>query len=90
MTPQNKQYTTTTLCASIQSAAIKCDTMHVFVDYAPHVSGLFVKVHPLGYSYTIEERRENIFDATVWLESDDAIDQLTDVIDQLQRLGVEV
>lgn len=90
MTPQNKKYATTALCARIQAAAINCDTMHVFVDYAPHVTGLFVKVHPLGYSYSPCERRENIFDATVWLENDDAIDKLTAIIDQLQRMGVVV
>ena len=78
------------LCARIQVAAINCDTTHVFVDYAPHTHALYVKVQPAGYSYTAGEHRVDLLNDYVKLADDGAADKLLAIVDQLQRLGVEV
>lgn len=88
---QNKP-TTTDLCARIQAAAIKCDTYHVFVSYSPHVSALTVHVRESSHDYSAEtdDWPEPLLYKSVSLTGSGAIAGLTDVIDQLQRLGVEV
>ena len=80
------------LCARIQAAAIKCDDYHVFVDYAPHVQALTVRVHPADTVYDGVAEQENLIYETVYLDADwcDPIAELTAIIDQLQRLAVEV
>ena len=80
------------LCARIQAAAIKCDTLHVFVDYSPHVQALSVRVHPVDTVYDGESNEEHLMYEIAYLDAEwsDPIDHLTAIIDQLQRLGVEV
>ena len=80
------------LCARIQAAAIKCEAYHVFVDYAAHVSALSVRVHPADTVYDGVAEQENLIYETVYLDADwcDPIAELTAIIDQLQRLAVEV
>lgn len=91
-TPTIQTDTIRALCARIQAAAIKCDTLHVFADYAPHVQALSVRVHPVGTVYDASVPREYLLDEIVYLSADwnDPVHDLTAIIDQLQRLGVEV
>jgi hypothetical protein len=82
------------LCARIQSAAIKCDTMHVFVNYAAHTKELTVCVRDSRMDYIAPAATwpEPLLYDSVYLDRHwcDAIAELTAIIDQLQRLGVEV
>ena len=82
------------LCARIQAAAIKCEAYHVFVDYAGHTGTLTVRVHDcrMDYSEPVDTWPEPLLYERVYLDADwcDPIAELTAIIDQLQRLGVEV
>lgn len=79
------------LCARLQAAAIKCDDYHVFVSYAPHVASLTVYVERTDTEYTNPERVvDRLIDKCVYLDMDGALEQLTALVDQLQRLGVDV
>lgn len=79
------------LCARIQAAAIKCDDYHVFVSYSPHVTGLSVSVERTDTDYHNSERvLDRLIDEMVYIDSVDSLEKLTDIVDQLQRLGVDV
>lgn len=82
------------LCARIQAAAIKCDDYHVFVNYAAHTKELTVCVRDsrMDYSAPVATWPEPLLYESVYLDGrwNDPITELTAIIDQLQRLGVEV
>lgn len=79
------------LCARLQAAAIKCDDYHVFVSYSPHVTGLSVYVERTDTEYHNPERViDRLIDEMVYIDIADSIEQLTALIDQLQRLGIDV
>ncbi len=82
------------LCDRIQAAAIKCDTMHVFVNYAAHTKELTVCVRDSRMDYIAPAATwpEPLLYESVYLDVrwNDPITELTAIIDQLQRLGVEV
>lgn len=83
--------TPASLCARIQAAAIKCEAYHVFVSYSPHVSWLAVYVERTGTEYTNPERViDRLIDEVVYIDRADSLEHLTALVDQLQRLGVEV
>jgi|TARA_R100000084_G_scaffold108835_2_gene72751 hypothetical protein len=95
MTTTNiKSDTARALCARIQAAAIKCDTYHVFVNYAAHTKELTVCVRDsiMDYSAPVATWPEPLIYESVYLDRHwcDPITELTAIIDQLQRLGVEV
>lgn len=95
MTTTNIQTDTThALCARIQAAAIKCDTMHVFVNYSAHTKELTVCVRDsrMDYSAPAATWPEPLLYESVYLDGrlNDPITELTAIIDQLQRLEVEV
>lgn len=82
---------TLALCARIQAAAIKCDDYHVFVSYAPHVSGFTVYVGRTGIDYQNPEHvLDKLIGEVVYIDRPDSLEELTALVDQLQRLGVEV
>lgn len=79
------------LCARLQAAAIKCDDYHVFVYYAPHVSGLAVYVERTDTEYTNPDRvLDRLLDEMVYIDRADSLEKLTALVDQLQRLGIDV
>jgi len=82
------------LCARIQAAAIKCEAYHVFVDYAGHTGTLTVCARDccMDYSEPVDTWPEPLLYESVYLDADwvDPAHGLTAIIDQLQRLGVEV
>jgi hypothetical protein len=82
------------LCDRIQAAAIKCEAYHVFVDWQPHVASLSVCVRDkrTDYSADVDTWPDVLMSERVYLDADwcDPIADLTAIIDQLQRLGVEV
>jgi len=82
------------LCGRIQAAAIKCDTYHVFVNYAAHTKELTVCVRDsiMDYSAPVATWPEPLIYESVYLDGrwGDPIAELTAIIEQLQRLGVEV
>ena len=95
MTTTNIQTDTArALCARIQAAAIKCEAYHVLVDYAAHTSGLTIRVHDcrMDYSAPPSTWPEPMLYETVYLNAEwcDAVAKLTEIVDQLQRLEVEV
>ena len=95
MTTTNIQTDTVhALCARIQAAAIKCEAYHVFVDYAGHTSALTVCVRDsrMDYSEPVDTWPGPLLYERVYLDRHwcDPIAELTAIIDQLQRLGVEV
>lgn len=79
------------LCARLQAAAIKCDDYHVFVSYSPHVSGLAVYVERTDTEYHNPERvLDRMIDEMVYIDRADSLEQITALVDQLQRLGIDV
>ena len=78
------------LCARIQAAALTCGDYHIFVDWQAHVSALAVRAYPMDTEYNGEQ--VPLFAEHTYLDSSwcDPIAELTAIIDQLQRLGVEV
>lgn len=79
------------LCARLQAAAIKCDDYHVFVSYAPHVSGLAVYIERTDTEYHNPERAlDRLIDEMVYIDRADSLEKLILLADQLQRLGIEV
>lgn len=86
--------TPSALCARIHAAAIKCDTMHVFVNYAAHTKELTVCVRDsiMDYSAPVATWPEPLLYESVYLDGrwNDPITELAAIIDQLQLLGVEV
>lgn len=79
------------LCARLQAAAIKCDDYHVFVSYSPHVGGLAVYVELTDTEYHNPDRvLDRLIDEMVYIDRADSLEKLTALVDQLQRLGIDV
>jgi len=82
------------LCDRIQAAALTCDDYHVFVDYSGHTGTLTVCVRDcrMDYGEPVDTWPEPLLYERVYLDADwcDPIAELTAIIDQLQRLAVEV
>lgn len=82
---------TLALCGRLQAAAIKCDDYHVFVSYAPHVSWLTVHVERTDTDYLDAYRVVDLLvNERVYIDQDDSLEKLTDIVDQLQCLGIDV
>ena len=86
--------TTHALCARIQAAAIKCEDYHIFVDWQAHTKSLSVCVRDsrTDYDAPCDDWAEPLMSEHTYLDADwcDPVYELTAIIDQLQRLGVEV
>lgn len=89
------------LCARIQASALTCDDYHVFVDYSGHTGTLTVCVRDcrMDYSAPTETWPEPLLYERVYLDAywsdpiaywSDPIAELTEIVDQLQRLGIDV
>lgn len=82
------------LCSRIQAAAIKCEAYHVFVDWQAHVSSLSVCVRDKNTDYGADTDSwpDALMSERAYLDSGwcDPVHDLTNIIDQLQRMGVEV
>lgn len=85
---------TLALCARLQAAAIKCDDYHVFVDYAAHTNALTVCVRDthMDYSAPVDTWPEPLIYETTYLNAEwcDAVEKLTEIIGQIQRLDIDV
>ena len=80
------------LCARIQAAAVKCDTYHVFADYAPHVDTLSVVVRDKATNYQapFAEWPSVLLSEYVRLSDGDAAEQMVAIIERLREMGVRV
>lgn len=81
-----------TLCARIQVAATKCDTLHVFCSYSPHVSTLTVVARDIDHDYgaDVDDWPDPLMYEVVYLDDRGAVDRLNDVIGKLESMGVVV
>lgn len=80
------------LTAHLQAAAVKCDTYHVFADYAPHVDTLSVVVRSKATNYQapFAEWPAVLLSEYVRLSDDEAAEQLVAIVERLQGMGINV
>jgi len=78
------------LTAHIQAAAVKCDTYHVFADYAPHVDTLSVVVRSkqTNYQAPFAEWPDVLLSEYVRLSDEEAAEQLVAIVEQLREMGI--
>lgn len=80
------------LTAHLQAAAVKCDTYHVFADYAPHVDTLSVVVRSktTNYQAPFAEWPTVLLSEYVRLSDEEAAERLVAIIERLWEMGVVV
>ena len=90
--PTNAAPSKYTLTAHLQAAAVKCDTYHVFADYAPHVDTLSVVVRSKATNYQapFAEWPAVLLSEYVRLSGEDAADRLVAIVERLRGMGVVV